>query len=101
MSGSNLSCLRTTYNLPFLGTTCHVPTASWALTSALGSYCVLLKDTIQRQWGLNPGPLDSESEDLPLSHCALMSGTEDIKLFICSNQLSIKLLINDKIAQIN
>ena len=33
--------------------------------------CVLLNDTTQwRRWGLNPWPLDLESSNIPLSHCA-------------------------------
>ena len=39
-------------------------TASWVFTSTL----VLLKDTIRRSWGSNPGPLAPEYEALPLSH---------------------------------
>ena len=41
------------------------------LTSTVGSYCVLLKDTTRcRLWGSNPGPLDLESDTLPLCHRA-------------------------------
>ena len=40
------------------------------LTNTVGS-CVLLKDTKRsRLWGSNPGPLDSESDALPLRHRA-------------------------------
>ena len=39
------------------------------LTSIVGSYCVLLRDTTRRRmWGSNPGPLDSESDALTLLH---------------------------------
>ena len=42
------------------------------LSSTVGSYCVLLKDTARcRLWGSNPRPLDSESDALPLRHQVL------------------------------
>ena len=41
------------------------------LTSTAESECVLLKDTTRcRLWGSNQGPLNSESDALPLRHHA-------------------------------
>ena len=43
--------------------------ASWVLTSTLGRKCVLLKDTTRWPlWESTSGPLDSESDGLPLGH---------------------------------
>ena len=59
------------------------------LTSTLGSQCVLLKDTT---WcclcGSNPGPLDSESDALPLHHRALICFF-DVILYVLSQLLRL------------
>ena len=51
------------------------------LTSTIRSKCVLLKDTIHCcLWGSNPGPLDSESDALPLCQRFLLESVKRFEL---------------------
>ena len=51
-------------------------TTSLVLTTNQESQCVLFNDQIRcRQWGSNPGALDSEPDALPLRHRAPLTST--------------------------
>ena len=60
---------------------------------------VLLKDTTRRSWVSNPGPLDPESDALPLSHRALLwlwCSLESLQIIFVTHLICSSVINNDK-----
>ena len=75
-SGARRTCRTGDDGLELLQSCQDGATTSLVLTTNQESQCVLFNDQIRcRQWGSNPGALDSEPDALPLRHRAPLAST--------------------------